>query len=61
MRSLTGAVLILAGEQGFSHAYLVTFPHQAYVQTILIPFAVCAVTAGLAFLVRGYFVDEKPS
>lgn len=61
MRGLTGAILILAGEQAFSHAFLIGFPHQSYVQTILLPFAAVAMIAGLGFLLLGFFRDQKPS
>jgi hypothetical protein len=61
MRSLTGAVLILAAEQAFSHAYLIGFPHQAYARTILIPFATGAGLVGIGYLVFGFFRDQKPT
>ena len=61
MRSLTGAILILAAEQAFSHAFLIGFPHQVYAQTILIPFAAVASLTGLGYLLFGYFRDQKPS
>lgn len=61
MRKVTGAILILSGEQAFSHAYLIGFPHQAYAQAILLPFAVAAILIGLGFLVIGIFNDRKPS
>lgn len=59
MRALTGAILILAGEQAFSHAFLIGFPHQIFAQKILIPCAGLAVLAGLAFLVWGSLHDQK--
>ena len=60
MRTVTGAILILAGEQAFSHAYLIGFPHQVYTQTILIPFAVVSTLVGIGFLVLGWRSDRKP-
>jgi hypothetical protein len=59
MRSLTGAVLLLTGEQAFSHAYLVTFPHQAFVQTILLPFAAVTTIVGMLVLIRELFRGGK--
>ena len=59
MRGLTGAILILAAEQAFSHALLIGFPHQAYAQTILFPFAAVSIAAGLGFLLLGFFRDQK--
>ena len=59
MRTVTGALLILAGEQAFSHAYLIGFPHQIYAQTILIPFAVISTLTGIGFLILGWLSDRK--
>ena len=61
MRIVTGALLILAGEQAFSHAYLIGFPHQIYAQTILIPFAAISTLTGIGFLILGWLNDRKPS
>ena len=61
MRGLTGAILILAGEQAFSHALLIGFPHQAYAQTILFPFAAITILSGIGFLLLGFFRDQKTS
>ena len=61
MRALTGAILILSGEQAFAHAYLIGFPHQSYAQTILLPFAAMAMLSGVGFLVFGLLSDRKPS
>ena len=61
MRSVTGAILVLAGEQAFAHAHLISFPQQIYARTILLPFSAAALLAGVAFLVFGFFRDQKPS
>ena len=61
MRTLTGAILMLAGEQAFSHAYLIGFPHQIYAQTILIPFAAVSTLTGIGFLIFGWLRDRKPT
>ncbi len=61
MRALTGAILILAGEQAFAHSFLIGFPHQVYAMTILMPFAAVALMLGLGLLVFGMFRDQKPS
>lgn len=53
--------LILAGEQAFSHAFLIGFPHQIFAQTILLPFAAVSILAGLGLLLLGFFRDQKPS
>ncbi len=59
MRSVTGGILILAGEQAFAHALLIAFPHQAYAQSILLPFAALATLSGVVFLMFGVFLDRK--
>ena len=59
MRMVTGAILIAAGEQAFSHAFLIGFPHQAYARSILLPFAGTTVLLGTAFLVFGFWKDRK--
>ncbi len=61
MRAVTGAILILAGEQAFSHAFLIGFPHQSYAQSILLPLAAVTFITGTLFLVLGYRGDRKPS
>lgn len=61
MRGLTGAILILAGEHAFSHAFLIGFPHQMFAQTILLPFAAVSILAGFGLLLLGFFRDRKPS
>ena len=61
MRTVTGSLLILAGEQAFSHAYLIGFPHQIYAQTILLPFAAVATLTGIGFLVLGWLSERKPT
>lgn len=61
MRTVTGALLILAGEQAFSHAHLIPFPHQIYAQTILIPFSLISTLVGIAFLLIGWLSERKQS
>lgn len=61
MRSVTGAILILAGEQAFSHAFLISFPHQVYAQMILIPFAAVSTLTGFAFLIFGWLRERNPT
>ena len=61
MRTVTGAILILAGEQAFSHAYLSGFPHQIYAQTILIPFGAVSTLTGIGCLIFGWLSERKPT
>ena len=59
MRTITGAILILAAEQAFSHAHLIAFPHQIYAQTILIPCAAVVGFTGVVVLVWGFLTERK--
>lgn len=61
MRMLSGAILILAAEQAFAHAYQIGFPHQVFARTILLPLAGVLFLSGIYLLVKGYFRDQKPS
>lgn len=56
---VSGALLILAGEQAFSHAFLIGFPHQNYAKSILLPFAAIAILTGVCLLVYGFFGARK--
>ncbi|MDP6468783.1 MAG: hypothetical protein QF918_13630 [Pirellulaceae bacterium] len=59
MRMLTGAILLLAAEQAFAHAYLVGFPHQAFVSEVLIPASLVLGFLGIAFLIWGLVQDVR--
>ena len=53
MRTVTGAILIAAAEQAFSHAHLVGFPHGVFASQVLLPASLVLLVAGLGFLVWG--------
>ena len=59
MRTITGAILILAAEQAFAHAHLVGWPHHVYVRTILIPTAAVLATVGVGVLIWGFLSERK--
>lgn len=59
MRMITGAILLLAAVQAFSHAYLIGFPHQAFAGEILVPGSVVLVALGVCFLVWALIVERK--
>ncbi len=59
MRLITGAILIAAAEQAFSHAYLIGFPHSVFASEVLLPTAMVLSAAGLGFLVWGVITDRK--
>ena len=59
MKTVTGAILILAAEQAFSNAYLVGFPNAAFAQDILVPASCVLGVIGIGFLIWG-ILTEKP-
>ncbi|NQT12726.1 MAG: hypothetical protein HQ582_08255 [Planctomycetes bacterium] len=59
MRMVTGAILIAAAEQAFSHAYLIGFPHSAFVKEVLLPTSMVLFLAGLGFLIWGVVTERK--
>jgi hypothetical protein len=59
MRMLTGAILIVAAEQAFSHAHLIGFPHGVFASQVLLPTSLVLALAGLAFLIWGVATERK--
>lgn len=59
MKMVTGAILIAAAEQSFSHAHLIGFPHQVFARDILIPTSLVLATLGVAFLLWGVLTNYK--
>ncbi len=59
MRMVTGAVLIVAAEQAFSHAYSIGFPHSVYAIEVLVPTSFVLLVAGLSFLIWGVVTERK--
>lgn len=59
MRTITGAILVLAAEQAFAHAYIVGFPNAPLVQDILVPASGVLALTGLAFLIWGTLSERK--
>lgn len=59
MRTVSGAVLILAAEQAFSHAHLVGFPHEVFVRQVLLPTSAMLVLLGAGLLVWGIITERK--
>ncbi len=59
MRMVTGAVLIAAAEQAFSHAYSIGFPHSVYAIEVLVPTSLLLLLAGLGFLIWGVVTERK--
>ncbi len=58
MRTVTGAILVAASEQAFSHAHLIGFPHGVFASQVLLPSSLALLAAGLVFLVWGV-VSER--
>ncbi len=59
MRTVTGAILIAAAEQAFSHAHLVGFPHQVVAREVLIPTSLVLTVFGVGFLIWGILTERK--
>ncbi len=59
MRMVTGAVLIAAAEQAFSHAYSIGFPHSVFAIEVLVPASLVLLLACLAFLTWGVVTERK--
>ncbi len=59
MRTVTGAVLIVAAEQAFSHAYLIGFPNAVFASQVLLPSSLVLAVAGLGFLIWGVITERK--
>ena len=59
MRTITGAVLILAAESAFAHAHLIGFPHQPYARDVLLPLSAALGAVGVVFLIWGVVVERK--
>lgn len=59
MRMLTGAILIAAAEQAFSHAHLIGFPHSFFASEVLLPTSLVLVVAGVGFLIWGVVTERK--
>ena len=59
MRTITGAILILAAEQSFSHAYLIGFPNAPFAQDVLVPAAGVLSILGIIFLIWGIVTERK--
>lgn len=59
MRTITGAILLAAAEQAFSHAHLIGFPHGVFASQVLLPSALVLALVGLGFLVWGVVTERK--
>ena len=59
MKMLTGALLILAAEQAFSHAHLIGFPHELFVRDVLLPGSLVLAIFGVGFLIWGTVTERK--
>ena len=59
MRTITGAVLLLAAESAFAHAHLIGVPHQPFARDVLLPASASLAVVGLVFLVWGVVRERK--
>ena len=61
MRMICGAILLLAAEQAFSHAYLIGFPHQVYASQVLVPASATLGLVGFGVFLWGLVTDGRKS
>jgi len=61
MRTVTGAILLVAAELSYAHACLIPFPNQEAAVQILIPASVVALFLGAAFLIWGIVTEHSRS
>ncbi|MCA8999672.1 MAG: hypothetical protein KDA80_21935 [Planctomycetaceae bacterium] len=59
MRMITGAILILTGEQAFAHSQSIPFPNQVFANQVLYPSSLVLVGLGVLFLVWGILTDTR--
>ena len=59
MRTITGAILLVAAESAFAHAHLIGFPHQPFARDVLLPVSVVLAVIGLVFLIWGVVTERK--
>jgi hypothetical protein len=59
MRTITGAMLIVAAESAFAHAHLIGFPHQPFARDVLLPASAALAAVGLVFLIWGVVTEKK--
>lgn len=63
MRTVTGAILLLAAEQAYAHSCLIAFPDQEAAVQLLIPASLVLLGLGSVFLVWGIWTEgaRRPS
>lgn len=59
MKTVSGALLLLAAEQSFAHAQLVQFPNHEVASRILIPAAVFFLGLGALLLTWGLVTESQ--
>lgn len=59
MRMVTGALLIVAAEQAFSHMLLIRFPQDTFGRQVLYPTSAVLLVLGLVFLIWGLFTERS--
>ena len=61
MRMISGAILLLAGEQAFTHAHSIGFPHTTFARSVLFPASYVLVGLGVLLLVWGVLTERTSS
>jgi hypothetical protein len=58
MRTISGAILILAAEQAFAHAHMASFPNEPLMREVMFPASGFLLVTGLVLLGWGLKSDR---
>lgn len=61
MKLVTGAILVLAAEQAYAHAYLVQFPNHISAAQVLLPASLVLLVLGALMLIWGLLTESRIS
>lgn len=59
MRTVSGAVLLLASEQAFAHSQMIGFPNQLFAKQVLYPTAIVLGVIGILLMLWGILTDGR--
>lgn len=59
MKTISGAILILASEQAFAHSQMVPFPNHVFANEVLYPSSIGLAIVGIVLLIWGTIFDRQ--
>lgn len=59
MKTISGAILILASEQAFAHSQMVPFPNHVFANEVLYPSSIGLAIAGVVLLIWGMIFERQ--